>query len=105
MPRVELVKIEPPRKVNQGQPDNFDPNPLNRQMLWLFFKPSLIERIFFFRRPITLSVDTSGDTQEIVLEPSEYERVQAAAEYSPIISKHLTQINLSSPKKAEIRNG
>ena len=33
------------------------------------------------------------------------ERVQAAAEYSPIISKHLTQINLSSPKKAEIRNG
>ena len=33
------------------------------------------------------------------------ERVQAAAEYSPIISKHSTQINLSSPKKAEIRNG
>ena len=33
------------------------------------------------------------------------ERVQAAAEYSPIISKHRTQINLSSPKKAEIRNG
>ena len=33
------------------------------------------------------------------------ERVQAAAEYSPIISKHLTQINLSSPKKAKIRNG
>ena len=32
------------------------------------------------------------------------ERVQAAAEYSPIISKHLTQIYLSSPKKAEIRN-
>ena len=33
------------------------------------------------------------------------ERVQAAAEYSPIISKHRTQINLSSPKTAEIRNG
>ena len=33
------------------------------------------------------------------------ERVQSAAEYSPIISKHRTQINLSSPKKAEIRNG
>ena len=33
------------------------------------------------------------------------ERVQAAAEYSPIIPKHRTHINLSSPKKAEIRNG
>ena len=33
------------------------------------------------------------------------ERVQAAAEYLSIISKHSTQINLSSPKKAEIRNG
>ena len=32
------------------------------------------------------------------------EQVQAAAEYSPIISEHFTQINLSSPKKAEIRN-
>ena len=30
------------------------------------------------------------------------ERVQAAAEYSPIISKRRTQKNLSSPKKAEI---
>ena len=27
------------------------------------------------------------------------EQVQAAAEYSPIVSKHLTQINLSSTKK------
>ena len=33
------------------------------------------------------------------------ERVQAAAEYLPIVSKHRTQINLSSPKKAEIRDG
>ena len=34
--------------------------------------------------------------------PSEYERVQAAAKYSPIISKHHTRISLPSPKKAEI---
>ena len=33
------------------------------------------------------------------------ERVQAAADYSPIISKHCTQIHLSSPKRAEIING
>ena len=46
------------------------------------------------------TIYTSGDL-EIFL--SEYERVQAAAEYSPIISNQCTQINLPSPKKAEIR--
>ena len=43
-------------------------------------------------------VATSGDNLFEKKLPSEYERVQAAAEYSPLISKHCTQMNWSSQK-------